>query len=298
MKPNTKLEQILIDLPAELKQHYIDVLNGKTQEEVVIPDLYTMIEMEEVMKGDTKPFLYSTGWSGLDKLAAGGMAAGEVILCAAQAGMGKTHFAVNLAANLAKRNHPVFYLTMEDGYKMIVDRFKSMGFPEEVRKNILLMKEDELNLKNALPLLKKAVDDSSMIIVDNLFSLPLRQGAKTDYWTGQAEWVDDLCNMIRSTDSTCMILHHLNKTRENTVERWQIAGSTRLVNRVGQVWLLHRSETDPLQIAIKSEKNRRSPFKGECFLKSGRNGELFGLEESQANPNLKEFVSDTFTIAV
>ena len=288
MKPNTKLEEILRTVPEDLKEHYISIIQGETKEEETPPEFYTLLEMNAAMSGETKPFIYTTGWRDLDAIAAGGMAAGETILCAAATGVGKTHFASCLAANFAKMNHPVFYLTMEDGWRSIMDKFRTLGVIETLGDKIIVMKEDEFTIKNAMAILKRAIDDASLIIIDNLFSLPLRQGNKTDYWTSQAEWVDDLCNMVRSTDSTCLILHHVNKDKSGASDRWQIAGSTRLVNRVAQVWSIQRDNTvDPLQLAIKSQKNRRSAFGGECFLKSGENGELFGVAPDSLSTTLK-----------
>lgn len=296
MKPDPRLIEALKKSPLELRETYVDALLGVTPEQEAPPELFTATELLALAENETKPVIHSTGWKDLDRIAAGGIAEGEAVLLAAQAGAGKTHFAVNLALNYAERNLPVFYLTLEDGWKMVLDRFRAMG-SQELLGNVVMMREDELTIQNALPTLKRAAEDCALIVVDNLFALPLRQGAKGDYWTSQAEWVDDLCNLIRSTTSSALILHHLNKDRNGgAAERWQVAGSTRIINRVAQAWLMIRSEQDPYMLAVKSEKNRRSPLRGECFLKSGERGLLHGVATDSINPSMAQYVHDTFRV--
>jgi predicted ATP-dependent serine protease len=218
-------------------------------------------------------------------------------MLAAEAGAGKTHFAVNIAINYAKQGKSVCYLTLEDGWKMVVDRFGSMDTDMVCHDNVFMVHEDELTMQNASAVIKRASEDASLIIVDNLFALPLRQNAKGDYWQSQAEWVDDICNIIRSTRSSALILHHLNKTPNGTIPgRFQIAGSTRLINRVAQAWLLCRNDSEPETIAIKVEKNRRSMYKGECFLKSASHGKLYGIDEKHVNPKLVSYAKDVFKV--
>ncbi len=296
MKPNTKLEEVLRNIPEELKKHYSEILLSSDKEEMKIPEFWTLNNLLLLHDNEPKVSVISTGWKGIDTIAEGGIAQGEVCLLAGEAGAGKTHFAVNMAINYARQGKRVFYLTLEDGWRMIIDRFERLDPDRLLAPYIFMVKEDEITLENALPMLELAIQDSDIIIVDNLFALPLKQGGKTDFWTSQAEWVDDLANLIRSSRSSCLILHHLNKTKYGTeVDRFNIAGSTRLVNRVSQVWLLYRTQKDDCMIAIKQVKNRRSPHKGECFLKSGDTGELFGV--TNVDPLLVQYVKKEFNLS-
>jgi predicted ATP-dependent serine protease len=290
MKPNTRLEEALKDCPPELKPHYRKLLDGTDQEEVAVPEFLTLAEMKAQADLEPEIAVRSTGWSDLDRIAAGGIAEGESILLASQTGAGKTHFAVNLAINYAHKNHRVCYLTLEDGWRMVLDRFKKMDGAGDSLSNVFMIREDELTMQNATETVKNAIEDSELVIVDNLFALPLRQTAKGDYWSSQAEWVDDICNMVRSSHSSCLFLHHLNKQKGGTeAERYQVAGSTRLMNRVAQVWLLIRPEGEERTISIKSEKNRRSPSKGECFLKSQDSGRLVSVYTPEIDPRMRQF---------
>jgi predicted ATP-dependent serine protease len=296
MKANERLEAVLKATPSELRAHYRSLLEDEQTE---TPEFFTVSELYSLVEDEPKPVIRSTGWSDLDRVAAGGFAVGEVILLASQAGAGKTHFAVNLAHNFARRGLKVFYLTMEDGWRMIIDRFRKIDPEGTSKSNVFMIREDELTLQNALSTLQKATLDADLIVIDNLFALPLRQNSKGDYWLSQAEWVDDLCNLIRSSQCSGLILHHLNKAPNgSSAERYQIAGSTRIVNRVSQAWLLARTNDEPQVCAIKVEKNRRSPTKGECYLKSNDQGLLFGLMQGEVNPQLVQYVQDTFSVEV
>ncbi len=163
-----------------------------------------------------------------------------------------------------------------------------------------MMHEDKFTLKNAEKILRKGIEDADLIILDNLFSLPLKAGKSGDFWGMQAEWVDTVCNLVRSTKSSAIILHHLNKQPNGVAtERYQIAGSTRLVNRVGQAWLLYHSdqykEVENV-MAIKVEKLRRAMKKGETFLKSGSKGRLRGMALGEVDVDMKQFIQEKFSI--
>ena len=299
MKINNRLAEVLKSTPQELKQQYIDIINGREPDAPEqLPDFFTVAEAVEQVRNLPEEKVISTGWSGLDALAAGGIAEGEVVLMVAPAGAGKTHFAVNLALNYAKQGENVFYLTMEDGWKMILKRFRVLDPQDTAQNNIFMVHEDELTLKNAVEVIKKATLDAKLIIVDNLFALPLKQGNKGDYWQSQAEWVDDICNMIRSTTSSALILHHLNKSPNSSeAARYQIAGSTRLVNRVAQVWLMLRSETRTGTIAVRVDKHRRTAERGECFLKSDSLGILSDVRANEVNPEMLKQVKSVFNLS-
>lgn len=297
MKPNLRLEEALKTTPAELVEHYKSILDSTLPEvEEELPPFQTLNGLNEEVKDAPLVNINKTGWSELDLKTAGGIAEGESVLLAAQAGAGKTHFAVNLAINYASKGKTVFYLTMEDGWKLILNRFNEMDTAGVSHGRVFMIKEDELTLENAPSIIKKATEDADLIIIDNLFALPLRQGNKGDYWSSQAEWVDDICNIIRSSNSSVLILHHLNKSQNNGAERYQIAGSTRLVNRVSQVWLLSRTDDEPNKLAIKIEKNRRSKFKGELWLESDQKGILRSLDFKKIDPLLKAEAHKMFNI--
>lgn len=294
MNPNPRLEEVLLNCPDELRPHYSRILNKTIESTEQLPSFYTLDELTEQAKDIPLCRLHSTGWNELDRVIAGGIAEGESILLAAQAGAGKTHFAVNLAINYASQGDGVCYLTMEDGWQMILRRFSQMDPEGKSKQNVFMVHEDSLTLQNASKVIEKAIQDAKLIIIDNLFALPLRQSAKGDYWQSQAEWVDDICNMIRSSNSSALILHHLNKAPGNSAaERYQVAGSTRLLNRVSQVWLLTRSDEEPSTIGLKIEKNRRSQFKGECWLKSDLKGIL---KAEQVRPNIRNEAKAVFNI--
>jgi predicted ATP-dependent serine protease len=297
--PNHRLEAVLKNAPAELKQHYRSLLEESPEEEEA-PEFYTIDELKVQYDSEPEPKVNSTGWKELDRIAAGGIAEGEVALLAGQSGIGKTHFAVNLALNYADRGQRVFYVTLEDGWKMVYRRVQDMDTNKNAGDHIFMMHEDKFTLQNATSILKRGIEDADLIILDNLFSLPLKQGKNGDFWNAQAEWVDTVCNLIRSTRSSALILHHLNKTPNGSqVERYQIAGSTRLVNRVAQAWLLFHSDKYPEVeniMGIKVEKLRRAMKKGESFLKSDRTGRLHGMLETEVLPEMRRFVQEEFKV--
>lgn len=291
MLPNKKLEEVLLAVPEDLKAHYRSLLEPQEEQAIEVTPFMTLSEFSAESLSMPPVITLSTGWKNLDYISAGGIAPGEVVLAAAFSGEGKTHFAVNLAINAARLGKRVFYLTVEDGWYQILQRFEKLDPEKKYQGMIFMMHEDELTIKNAIPILKRAIEDADLIIIDNLFALPLKQNAKGDYWTSQAEWVDDLCGMIRSSNCSALILHHLNKSKEGA-QRHLIAGSTRLVNRVAQVWLLAQSKVDNTVTAIHSAKNRRSPNKGQCFLKSDPRGVLHVMDVAQ---DMREAAAELFT---
>lgn len=277
MELNQRVVDFLKNCPKEHRKQYERIFKGE-DEEVEVPQFYTVQELLEQVKDKPLVRTTDTGWDELNRATTGGIADGESVLLAAQAGAGKTHFSVNMAINYARQGLDVCYLTMEDGWELILNRFKAMDKEGFSKHHVFMVHEDELTLKNAAKIIEKAAQDAKLIIVDNLFALPLRQGSVGDYWTSQAEWVDDICNIIRSSESSVLICHHLNKSQNTNVERYQIAGSTRIVNRVSQVWLMSRTQEAPDTIAIKIEKNRRSPMKNELWLKSDHTGLLRSVD--------------------
>lgn len=304
MKPNNRLEEALSNLPPELLTHYRQIIDLQIQgvdPGEPIP-FYTLADLKEQYEASGKPTVLSTGWKELDNITAGGIAEGEVVLLAGQSGIGKTHFGVNLSINLANKDKRVFYITLEDGWKMVCERFSAMDKTGKSAENVFMMHEDSFALKNAGEILERGIKDADLIILDNLFAVPVKSSKTSPIWEAQAEFVDMVCNTIRSTKAAALIMHHLNKTPEGTtVERYQIAGSTRLINRVGQVWLLFHSDKYPETkgvMGIKVEKNRRSIDRGECFLRSDQSGKLYGMLETQVYPKMLDFVKTQFSIEV
>lgn len=307
MLQNNRLDEHLKLSPdLEVALHYKETLEKRIQElsgedtEDSEPQFYTIAELREQYNSEPKPQVNSTGWKELDRVCAGGIAEGEVVLLAGQSGIGKTHFGVNIAINYAKRDKRVFYVTLEDGWKMVYERFEKMDPECLTDGSVFMMHEERFTMNNAQKILERGIQDADLIILDNLFAVPLKTPKGGQQWETQAAFVDMVCNMIRSTRSSAIIMHHLNKAPDGSnLERYQIAGSTRLVNRVGQVWLLFHS--DKYQdtkgvMGLKVEKNRRSMNKGDCYLKSNDIGVLVGIFESQVAPELLKHVKTLFSI--
>lgn len=261
-----------------------------------LPRTYSVGELTETIKNEPVTPTYSTGWSDFDQITKGGIAEGEVVLCSAEGGAGKTHFAVNLSINFAKQGYKVLYLPLEDGWKQINRRFIEMDADGRSSEFVRMVMEEDFTLENAKQILSAASRSYNLIILDNLFAMPLRNGATNDYWANQAEWVDDICSIVRSRDCGMLILHHLNKTKEKGVSSYQIAGSTRLRNRVGQSWLMARSENAPDVTSIKIDKHRRSKTKGQIYFKSDATGLLYVQKDMRVDRQAVQYAKEVFEL--
>lgn len=78
-------------------------------------------ELSEAAAGIRKPFI-STGFSKLDELLGGGLAASGLITLAARTGIGKTTAALNIADNVAQAGNPVLYFSLEMSKSQIMAR--------------------------------------------------------------------------------------------------------------------------------------------------------------------------------
>ncbi len=75
---------------------------------------------DEVVKADPKSAYCKTGFSGLDAILGGGMFNSGLYIIGARPGMGKTTIGIGIAENIAARNEPVLFISLEMGRVQIM----------------------------------------------------------------------------------------------------------------------------------------------------------------------------------
>ena len=99
------------------RRNYTDI-NEVIQENI--------LQIKELEKNGGKLPGITTGFTDLDKLL-GGLQRTDMIILAARPGMGKTSFALNVAANAAKAGHSVLVFSMEMSKEQLGQRMLSMA---------------------------------------------------------------------------------------------------------------------------------------------------------------------------
>lgn len=208
----------------------------------------------------------STGLRNLDVLT-GGLLPGYHIV-AGRAGMGKTALALQIAANVARRGYPVFYLTFEiapdllltrlasalsgvpviDGYTHNLDRADNASLREAVRRvgewplefyhGSALLSQVIAALHRAARTLKPA-----LVVIDNLGHLMVGERVQREY-----EELNQSSRRIKETANALglpiLALHQLSRgpeARENKMPTMaDLRGSGHLEQDADTVWLLYR----------------------------------------------------------
>lgn len=94
----------------------------------------TMNALADRLSGDDSKLGMQTGIASLDE-STGGLNPGELWICGAMPGRGKTAFALQVAMNLVGSGYPVFFVSMEMSANALVRRLLKMHFGAHVAEN-------------------------------------------------------------------------------------------------------------------------------------------------------------------
>lgn len=201
----------------------------------------------------------TTGYWPIDKMTMG-LAPGEVIVVGGATSNGKTAFCINIAANLAKENRRILFVTLEMTHAEIGSRFKKILGDDfdDAMANIILQKSDELDWRSVDGLMKKAKEeaDVSLVIIDHLH-----------YFTRSLQNVaEDLGNITKEFKKNAIrhglpviLISHTRKGSGSDETRTGIndlRGSSYIAQDADIVLMVERNREMMDKIIVRLEKNR------------------------------------------
>ena len=131
--------------------------------------------MEKTSKSDSPLVGFSTGFRDLDNITLG-LQEGDLILVAGRPSMGKTAFALSMAANFVQNGLPVLFFSMEMSNRSIMYRLLSIISKVDLKKLQQvkdLTEEDHRKIEEAASILHKSrlfVDDTSGLTPSEILS--------------------------------------------------------------------------------------------------------------------------------
>lgn len=94
----------------------VDAIELNTSSTTSSADAITeWFKYDELVKADPEAAYCKTGFSGLDRVLGGGMFKSGLYIIGARPGMGKTTLGIAIAENIASRNKPVLFISLEMG---------------------------------------------------------------------------------------------------------------------------------------------------------------------------------------
>jgi replicative DNA helicase len=271
-----KIEDILTLQDEELKQYAIrSIIEGKIAESkdrlkdkdiiLGIDVMSEAIELEKAMKGGIRGL--STGFSTIDRLTKG-LVGGEVTIISARTSVGKTSLALAIASNVAKRNNPVLFVTLEMTQAQLMQRYIAYNGglvddePTEDFMNIagitFMQKTDRLNPDSIEPIIKNAKENGvQLVILDHLHYFS--RGSQTD----DVERISiNLSRTAKKYDLPIIAIAHTRKDMPGTNKRKSptiddIRGASFISQDADIILMLHRME-NPSDLEVKVWKNRNA----------------------------------------
>lgn len=202
----------------------------------------------------------SSGYAGVDQLTKG-LVGGELVVIAGKTSRGKTTLALNIANNVALKDVPVLFVTLEMTPVEITSRYMAINGGEtddyyKVAGLTVLQERDELNWKSIDALIGHAKRDLDvgLIVIDHLhYFTRATQNVAEDLGNITKEFKK---NAIRH-DVPVLLISHVRKTErggEATME--DLRGSSYVAQDADIVLMVERDKDDPEWLCVKIEKNR------------------------------------------
>ena len=210
-------------------------------------------EIEERMKNWGKIIGLRTGNWVLDRMTMG-LAPGELTVIGGATSNGKTALSMNIAANVAKQNKSVLFVTLEMTHGEAGVRFRKILGETEYEKcaaGIFFQKNDELSWHSIDGLVRKAKEEANceLVVIDHLH-----------YFTREIQNVaEELGNITKELKKNAIrhqipiiLISHTRKTGIN-----DLRGSSYIAQDADIVLMVERNMKDfPNDIIVTLEKNR------------------------------------------
>ena len=280
------------------------------------------------MSGEGQNIAIPTGFSTLDQLV--GLGKGDLVILAARPSMGKTAFALNIALNVAGKNHrdesekkTVALFSLEMGADQLVSRMicsEGMLDSEKIKKGTL-DNDDMMKLETAVHFLNQKnifIEDSAFIKVNEVKArckllknehgldlvvidyLQLLQGSKrTDNRQQEVSEISrSLKQMARELECPVIALSQLSRSVESRHDKRPMMSDLRESGRIEQdadiVSFLYRSDYYRSEDADENEVQEPSDVSTvEVIVAKNRNGQT-GTAELAFMKRYNRFVSKSY----
>ena len=280
------------------------------------------------MSGEGQNIAIPTGFSTLDQLV--GLGKGDLVILAARPSMGKTAFALNIALNVAGKNHrdesekkTVALFSLEMGADQLVSRMicsEGMLDSEKIKKGTL-DNDDMMKLETAVHFLNQKnifIEDSAFIKVNEVKAkckllknehgldlvvidyLQLLQGSKrTDNRQQEVSEISrSLKQMARELDCPVIALSQLSRSVESRHDKRPMMSDLRESGSIEQdadiVSFLYRSDYYRSEDADENEVQEPSDVSTvEVIIAKNRNGQT-GTAELAFMKRYNRFVSKSY----
>ena len=218
-------------------------------------------EIEERMKNWGKIIGLRTGNWVLDRMTMG-LAPGELTVIGGATSNGKTALSMNIAANVAKQNKSVLFVTLEMTHGEAGVRFRKILGETEYEKcaaGIFFQKNDELSWHSIDGLVRKAKEEANceLVVIDHLH-----------YFTREIQNVaEELGNITKELKKNAIrhqipiiLISHTRKAPDSHTRKTGIndlRGSSYIAQDADIVLMVERNMKDfPNDIIVTLEKNR------------------------------------------
>ena len=245
---------------------YVLGASAKTAKSAAAELEFTMMadyheEVEERMKNWGKIIGLRTGNWVLDRMTMG-LAPGELTVIGGATSNGKTALSMNIAANVAKQNKSVLFVTLEMTHGEAGVRFRKILGETEYEKcaaGIFFQKNDELSWQSIDGLVRKAKEEANceLVVIDHLH-----------YFTREIQNVaEELGNITKELKKNAIrhqipiiLISHTRKAPDSHTRKTGIndlRGSSYIAQDADIVLMVERNMKDfPNDVIVTLEKNR------------------------------------------
>lgn len=222
------------------------------------------IALQEAMKGGLRGL--SSGFDSIDELTKG-FVGGEVTIVSAKTSIGKTSFAIAIAANVAKQGKPVLFVTLEMTQPQLMQRYISYtgglvdGKPNEDALDIagltFMQKADRVTPDSIEGIIKNAKENhAQLVVLDHIHYFS--RGSQTD----DVEKISmELSRSAKKYDIPIIAIAHTRKDsvvggkpKDSVMD--DIRGASFISQDADIVLMLNRSPEQPHTLRVKVWKNR------------------------------------------
>ncbi len=226
-----------------------------------------VVQIQDALEKQKSNDVFSTGFSDIDEAftdsLGSGFRGGDLVVISGKSGNGKTLLAQNLVKNFIDNGVPTLFFSYEVRINNVYQTFMDMGM-DEAPEIYTPKKNVTGDIKWVFEKIKEADEKffTKMIVIDHLDFLTAKDIKTSDHRRNEINnIVTALKNFAIEHDKIIILLAHVVKTKEKTLQNEDIADS-RAINNLSDAILFISRELDEDGMAasnrsiIKISKNR------------------------------------------